>query len=215
MQSYKEEFTFDYLGHPIKVIVTYKNMKRMIYRTQSGVILISVPFHTSKQTLRRLLDSLPPKAFTALLEEQNIGEDYIYLLGKRHRLVSPLAPDKKEGDITFRSKEELMKRVSSLAKETITMRVRYYERLMQITKPYKIHIHNTTSRYGSNSRRTHSLAFALTLIHYPISVIDAVVVHELAHDRHFDHSPAFYAEINKYYPNYKKEMKKLKGGHHE
>ena len=122
-----------------------------------------------------------------MFEDQDIGEDYIYLLGEKRRLMHILSSLPKEGAITYKDKEDLERKLKSLAVEILTQRVRYYEKIMAIEKPYHVKIHKTVSRFGSNAKRTHTLSFSLTLIHYPISVIDAVVVHELAHDRHFYH----------------------------
>ena len=38
---------------------------------------------------------------------------------------------------------------------------------------------------------------------YPAAAIDYVVVHELAHIRHHDHSPAFYRFVASVMPDYK------------
>ena len=37
----------------------------------------------------------------------------------------------------------------------------------------------------------------------PDEVIDSVVVHELCHRKYMNHSPNFYAEIEKVFPKYK------------
>lgn len=37
----------------------------------------------------------------------------------------------------------------------------------------------------------------------PQEILDSVVIHELCHRRFMNHSKAFYAEIDKYFPNYK------------
>lgn len=42
------------------------------------------------------------------------------------------------------------------------------------------------------------------------SVLDYIVVHELAHIKHHDHSPAFWKEIEKVMPNYENHIKWLK-----
>ena len=42
-------------------------------------------------------------------------------------------------------------------------------------------------------------------------LIDYVVVHELAHTVHHNHSKAFYNLVEKYIPDYKARQKKLKG----
>lgn len=45
-------------------------------------------------------------------------------------------------------------------------------------------------------------------------VIDYVVVHELCHRKHMNHSPAFYAEVERVFPKYRKcqEGLKVNGG---
>ena len=48
------------------------------------------------------------------------------------------------------------------------------------------------------------------LFHYNKAIIDYVVVHELAHIKHFDHSPKFWEMVEKYCPNYKELRKELK-----
>lgn len=213
MKPYVEEVNYCFHNHSLKVIITRKAKKRLSYRAQSGVLLVSSPFMISTQTILEGIDQLPNSFINKLFQDADIGEDYIYLLGVKHRLVPVGIENRLPGDISFKNQEDLQKRLKSLAKEIITERVRYYEGIMNIDQPYKIRIQNVHTRYGSNSRKTHSLLFALVLIHYPKSVIDAVVVHELAHHYYFDHSRDFYNMVCKYYPNYYQEIKRLKGGH--
>ena len=81
---------------------------------------------------------------------------------------------------------------------------------MGIRNPYKVKVKKMTSRYGSNSSRTRSIAFTTSLIHYSSYIIDAIIVHELAHDFYRDHSKNFYNVVFKYYPDYNIYIKKLK-----
>ena len=45
---------------------------------------------------------------------------------------------------------------------------------------------------------------------YPPEAIDYVIVHELAHLKHMNHSPAFYALVAKYLPDHKARRALLK-----
>lgn len=76
-----------------------------------------------------------------------------------------------------------------------------------------IKIGNAKSRWGSCSG-INKLSFSLRLIMAPIPVIDYVIVHELVHTVHHNHSKNFWSEVSKYCPNYKEEKKWLKQNGH-
>lgn len=75
--------------------------------------------------------------------------------------------------------------------------------------PAGIKITSARTRFGSCSGKN-SVCFSWRLMLYPPEAIDYVIVHELAHIRHHDHSPAFYALIEQYLPDWKVRMKLLK-----
>lgn len=62
--------------------------------------------------------------------------------------------------------------------------------------------------WGSCSQKK-NLNFSYRLIKMPLSIIDYLLVHELAHLIHFDHSPDFWACVAGYIPNYKEARKWL------
>ena len=94
------------------------------------------------------------------------------------------------------------------AKEVLPGRVAHYAAIMGVT-PTSVKITSARTRFGSCSGKN-GICFSLYLMQYPEEAIDYVVVHELAHIRHHDHSPAFYAEVAKVLPDYKERMKLLK-----
>ena len=73
----------------------------------------------------------------------------------------------------------------------------------------RITIRNQRSRWGSCSSAG-NLNFNCLLMELPDEVIDSVVVHELCHRKHMNHSPKFYAEIEKVFPKYKQCQQWLK-----
>ena len=75
--------------------------------------------------------------------------------------------------------------------------------------PTAVKITSARTRFGSCSSKN-SLCFSLYLMQYPPEAIDAVVVHELCHMRHHDHSPAFYAEVERWLPDYRQREKLLR-----
>ncbi len=70
-------------------------------------------------------------------------------------------------------------------------------------------ISRARGRWGSCSEDRH-INFSWHLILCDREAIDYVVVHELCHLIHMDHSPAFWAEVEKVLPDYRTQRKWLK-----
>ena len=87
------------------------------------------------------------------------------------------------------------------AKEYLPKRVEYYSVLMNV-KPTGIKITSARKRFGSCSGKN-SICFSLYLMTYPKEAVDYVVVHELAHIKQHNHSPAFWREVEKTLPDFK------------
>ena len=64
--------------------------------------------------------------------------------------------------------------------------------------PTRIVAHDTTSRWGSCST-TGTMSLSWRLAFAPTDVMRYVVMHELAHRRHMDHSPAFWHTVSELY----------------
>ena len=74
----------------------------------------------------------------------------------------------------------------------------------------KIAVRDMTTRWGSCSLRTGTLAFARRLCVMPLAAQEYVIVHEFCHFAHPDHSPAFWAAVARVMPDYKQREKLLK-----
>ena len=67
----------------------------------------------------------------------------------------------------------------------------------------KISFRFQKGRFGSCSSRG-NISLNCLLVLMPPALQDYVIVHELCHIRHPDHSPAFWSEVAKFRPDYKK-----------
>lgn len=94
------------------------------------------------------------------------------------------------------------------ALEILPQKVKHYAEIMGVS-PTGIKITSAKKRFGSCSGKN-SLCFSFMLMQYPEEAVDYVVVHELAHIRHHNHSRDFYRFIEKYMPDYKEREKLLK-----
>ncbi len=95
----------------------------------------------------------------------------------------------------------LEKRYREAARTYFTARVAYYHTLTggQYTS---ITIRDQKSRWGSCSSRG-TLSFNYRLLFAPPRVLDYVVVHELCHLTHMDHSKNFWAMVERIMPDYR------------
>lgn len=104
--------------------------------------------------------------------------------------------------------KETLKRLRSLASETIPPRVSYYANLMGVSYG-RITIRAQKSRWGSCSAKG-NLNFNCLLMLTPPEVQNYVIVHELCHRKQMNHSPAFWREVEQIMPEYRRHRLWLK-----
>ena len=104
--------------------------------------------------------------------------------------------------------EEDIKEFATKAMRIIPKKVEYYAQMVGVDYG-RITIRNQKTRWGSCSSKG-NLNFNCLLVLFPDEVIDYVVVHELCHRKHMNHSKIFYAEVERVLPEYKKCQKWLK-----
>lgn len=103
--------------------------------------------------------------------------------------------------------ESERRRYMEMARDIFTRKTAYYASVMNVTYG-RISIREQKTRWGSCSSKG-NLNFNWRLIFAPEEVLDYIVVHELAHRKEMNHSPAFYRIVESVLPDYKKEQKWL------
>lgn len=97
--------------------------------------------------------------------------------------------------------QTLEKRYRNTARNLFTARVIYYHKLTGGNYT-SITIRDQKSRWGSCSSRG-TLSFNYRLVFAPPKVLDYVVVHELCHLTHMNHSKDFWNMVEQIMPEYK------------
>jgi predicted metal-dependent hydrolase len=93
-------------------------------------------------------------------------------------------------------------------REAFADRVDYYCKKMDV-QVGRITIRNQKTRWGSCSAKG-NVNFNYQLYYMPPELMDYVIVHELAHRRHMDHSVLFWEEVARYCPEYTVYRNQLK-----
>ncbi len=93
------------------------------------------------------------------------------------------------------------------ALDFLTARAKELAAKMEVTFN-NLTVKDQKSLWGSCSQKN-NLNFSYRLIKMPRAVIDYLIIHELAHLVHFDHSEEFWATVEKFIPDYKQHRRWL------
>ena len=109
---------------------------------------------------------------------------------------------------TQRARDAKKKILQKKAKEYLPYRLEYYAKLYGYDYD-RCRLSHANTRWGScSSNKTISLNIGL--MNVPEKLRDYVILHELAHLNHMDHSIDFWKEVESHDPCYKDHRKKLK-----
>ena len=103
---------------------------------------------------------------------------------------------------------EQLRELAKQAAEVLPERVQHFANIMGVTVG-RITIRSQRTRWGSCSAQG-NLNFNCLLMLCPEEVRDYVVIHELCHRKHLNHSADFWAEVERYCPDYRIHRKWLK-----
>ena len=149
------------------------------------------------------------------IPSENLDGFTFLLLGKTHTVTlvsaNKIGYDSEHLRIFVpreKSRERLVKWLKENAKRIVSELTAQTAVQMQ-TAVKSVSITSAKTRWGSCSA-DNSIRYSFRLIYAPKEVVRYVVVHELAHTRHKDHSARFWREVEKYVPDWRARRKWLK-----
>ena len=151
---------------------------------RDGTILVRAPMRLSKDRIDRFVQEHRQWILNAQSRQQT-------------RQAAHPEPDAQE-----------ILRLKTMAKELLPKKVAAFSKIMGLT-PAGITITSAKTCFGSCSS-ANRLSFSWRLMQYPEAAIDYVVVHELAHIVHHNHSPEFYALVANSLPDHTQRRALLK-----
>lgn len=213
---------------PVKIdsIVRSKRKTIALIITPDAKLVVRAPLRTSTACIDKLVaeKSAWIRRKIAEIAERTVaekkqfidGEEFLFL-GKNYQLkiTSDSLPGAELGEhlyVSGKTGPEVHRQVygwyRTQAGKIIGDRCLVWAKIVGRT-PTSIRISHATRRWGSCSTRG-TLCFSWRLILVPLEIIDYVIVHELAHLIHHNHSKRFWDTVGTVMPDYRERKNWLK-----
>jgi predicted metal-dependent hydrolase len=193
--------------------------------TSNAEVVIQVPYTLSQKKITDFIDDhqdwidkKQSDMFKNIEEKETLLKTQFIYLGQLYNL----SESDSVSEITFDDAKVIMPIGTSAkklehwykdrAEDILFDRVSIYQTFID-KKPEKIRVKKLKSRWGSCSSNG-DITLNIQLIKSPMYVIDYVVVHELSHLVHLNHSKSFWDLVESIIPDYKKAHTWLKSNGH-
>lgn len=202
-----------------EVFVVKKNNKNTYIRVKDNkTIYITTNYFVTKKYIYDLLDKNKEFLRKALKKVDAKSErlEKFLLLGNEYNVeynsnISSVMIDYQKRYIYSRDAAMLNKWLLNQIKDLFLKRLDYNYYLFKEKIPYpKLKIRLMKTRWGVCNRRSTTVTLNSKLIEYDIEKLDYVIIHELSHFIHFNHSKLFWETVSKYCTDYKRIRKELK-----
>lgn len=197
--------------YPIEII--RKNNKNTYLRVKDSKIIVTTNYLTSLTTINKLIKNNTAFINKQLTKEEIKKEDTIFkLFGNSYDIIYGFKDTEIENNkIYTKDLKTLNKYLTKYITNIYNERLDYYYHLFEENIPIpNLKIRKMTSRWGVCNIKNHNVTLNLELSKYNIECLNYVIVHELSHFIHPNHSKDFWLLVSKYYPNYKEIRKYLR-----
>lgn len=206
------KYIIDDNSYSVKIV--RKNNKNTYIKINDDLeIVVTTNKLVSDKYIYKLLQENELFLKKAILKKQkDLNKEFTYL-GKPYDLVYISNLQKIDIDnnkIYLKDDDQLKKFLDKKVKEIFKERLdEIYKKFGNIPYP-NLKIRSMKTRWGVCNRKNTTVTLNYNLIYYDLTKLDYVIIHELCHFIHFDHSRLFWNEVNNYCSDYKKIRKELK-----
>ena len=207
-------FEYENKSYPIKVI--RKSNKNTNVRFKNSEIVVTTSYFVTNNQIKKILSENIEflKKVVAKEEKNKEKATKIYILDNEFSIIisnSLNEIDYKNHKIYAKDLKQVDKLIKRETEKIFLSRLEYNYNLFQEKIPFpSLTIRKMSTRWGVCNRKLKRVTLNSLLIRYPLEALDYVIIHELSHFVHFDHSKAFWTEVSKYSPKYKEIRKLLK-----
>jgi len=204
-------------GVDYNVIIEKKNNKNLYIRVKEDLtIYVTAHYFTPKSEIIKILNNnldYLKKMISKRLKEQE-KKKHTYYLGEKYDLVFCNAFQDVEissNKIYAKDQKTFDKWYKQNIKILFENRLKTMYNLFEEKIPFpNLRIRFMKTRWGVCNVKLKTITLNSKLIEYKLEALDYVIVHELSHLIHFNHSRDFWSLVEKYIPDYRKIRSYLK-----
>ena len=197
-----------------EVEIIKKNNKNTYVRVRNGKIVVTTNRFTSKNSIIKLIQD-NKLSIIKMIDRDSKKLDKsrkFYYFGRKYDIVYGFNGIEFDNDKIYASNEvQFKKYIDKEIHRIFKERLDYWYNIFEENIPVpNMKIRKMTSRWGVCNIKNYNVTLNYMLSTYDITCLDYVIVHELSHFIHPNHSRNFWLLVGKYYPDYKKARKMLK-----
>lgn len=204
-------------GKYYEIVIEKKAGNRNTYiRVKKDLkIYVTTNTFTSNKAIQKLIEDNYEKIIKMIevQEKKKENNDGFFYLGKKYDIVYVSYCDISFGEekVFLNKNLDIDKWYKKQAKSLFQERLDYQYQKFSKRIPYpSLKIRKMTSRWGVCNIRLKTITLNLELIKRDVKYLDYVIVHELSHLIHGDHSSAFWRLVEENMPDYKKYREEMK-----
>lgn len=202
------EFLIENKLYNVKII--RKNNKKTYIRLNENEIIVTTNYFVTNKKIKKLLE----ENINFLIKRAKTFKKGFYLMGKEYEVIYDEKINKTyidDNKIITKNEKSLLKFESEKVKEIFSNRlILNYNKFSENIPFPSLRVRKMKSKWGVCNIKNISITLNYNLINYDYDCLDYVIIHELSHLVHFNHSKKFWELVQKYEPNYKNIKKKLK-----
>ncbi len=208
------------ISYPVNIKVTNRK-KTISVRIDKNKILVNTPNFVKEEYILKILEKKRKWISKVILEnnkQYNSGLNKMetFYLGKKYKinlkkgLNNEIILKNNNLEITYKRKNTKIKNIlkkwyKKQCFHLLEKRINFFAK--KINVEYADFLIRTYKRRLGSCDNQKRISFNWKLIFMPADVIDYVIIHELCHLIHFNHSKCFWNEVFLYCPNYKDHKK--------
>lgn len=199
----------------VPVIIIRKKIKNIYMRFDENLnLVVSTNKYTSEREILNILAKNQNSLERMYLRSSKHLEksQEFWFLGKEYQVIY----DENVKNVAYNDNEIICKNSKMLdlyikneAQRIFSTEVLNYKKIIK-TPDFTLKIRKMKTRWGVCNYKAKTITLNLELIKYPIECLRYVIVHEMCHFYHHNHSKEFWTLVGEYYPNYKIVRKELR-----